>query len=525
MARLRALLPLAALLAAGALHVAPAAASPTQLSIFQDDSQIKTNWTGTLSTLKSLGVTTVRVGLTWDSVAPPATRTGGKPSFNASDAASRLYNFYVYDQIVQTARQDGITVDFLLTGPAPAWADGRGEPRGGPAGVWKPSASEFGAFVHAVGERYSGHFTPAGASGPLPAVRFWSIWNEPNYGPNLAPQTIDHDTIEVGAAEYRSLLGAAWNGLMSSGHSTRTDTILIGETAPRGVDHPIGNFGGVKPLRFLRALYCVGSNNRPLSGRAAALRGCPTTAAARRRFRSQNPALFSASGFAAHLYASQSNPGPPTQPTNEPGRRGEDPDYADLPAVGRLERTLDALNRTWGSGTHYRIYNTEYGYRTRPPDPHAGVSQAAAALFINWGEYISFRNPRIASYSQYLLVDPRGGVFASGLELPNGRPKATYAAYRMPLFLPSGSTRHGRKLEVWGGVRPAPDAGRGQRALIQFQRGGRGGWSTVTTVTITNVRGYFDVRETFPASGNVRIAWTSPSGVTEYSRTAAVSIH
>ncbi len=521
MARLRALLPLAALLAAGALHVAPAAASTTQLSIFQDDGQVKSNWAGTLSTLKSLGVTTVRVGLTWDSVAPDPSSTR-KPAFNASDPGDPLYNFYVYDQIVMTAHQDGLTVDFLLTGPAPSWADAKGEPHGGPPGIWKPSASDFGAFVRAVGERYSGSY-PAGA--PLPRVRFWSIWNEPNYGTNLAPQATNHDTVEAGAVEYRALLGAAWNGLKASGHTTHTDTILIGETAPRGVDHPIGNFNGVKPLRFLRALYCVGSSYRPLSGTAASERGCPTTAAARRRFRAANPALFGASGFAAHLYASQSNPGPPTQPTNEPGRRGEDPDYADLPGVGQLERALDRLNRTWGSGTKYRIYNTEYAYRTRPPDPHAGLKPAIAAVDMNWGEYISFRNSRIASYDQYLLVDPSGGVFASGLELPNGTPKATYYAYRMPLFLPVSSARHGHTLEVWGGVRAAPAAGSGQKALIEFQRGGHGAWSTLATVTIRNARGYFDVREAFPASGNVRIAWTAPSGSTEYSRTATVGIH
>src|SRR5579875_296238 len=237
MARLRALLPLAVLLAAGALHVAPAAASSTQLSIFQDDGQIKSNWTGTLATLKSLGVTTVRVGMTWDSVAPDPSSTT-KPKFDASSAGDPLYNFYVYDQIVQTAKQDGITVDLLLTGPAPSWADGKGEPRGGPPGIWKPSASDFAAFVHAVGQRYSGSY-PAGS--PLPRVNFWSIWNEPNYGTNLAPQATNHDTVEVGAAEYRGLLAAAWNGLRSSGHTTHTDTILIGETAPRGVDHPIGD--------------------------------------------------------------------------------------------------------------------------------------------------------------------------------------------------------------------------------------------------------------------------------------------
>jgi hypothetical protein len=81
-------------------------------------------------------------------------------------------------------------------------------------------------------------------------------------------------------------VNAAWSGLQVAGH--RHDTILIGETAPRGLEHPIGDFGGVKPLRFLRALYCVGSDYRPLRGAAARARGCPTTTAGSRAFATQN---------------------------------------------------------------------------------------------------------------------------------------------------------------------------------------------------------------------------------------------
>jgi hypothetical protein len=46
---------------------------------------------------------------------------------------------------------------------------------------------------------------------------------------------------------------------------------------------------------------------------------------------------------------------------------------------------------------------------------------------------------------------------------------------------------------------------------IQFQRGSRGAFRTLRTVTIGNPRGYFDLRVTFPASGSVRLAWTYPS--------------
>ena len=53
----------------------------------------------------------------------------------------------------------------------------------------------------------------------------------------------------------------------------------------------------MKPLIFLRSLYCVDSNYRELRGSAGVAQGCPTTAAGSRSFRKQNPALFSASGL------------------------------------------------------------------------------------------------------------------------------------------------------------------------------------------------------------------------------------
>jgi hypothetical protein len=115
----------------------------------------------------------------------------------------------------------------------------------------------------------------------------------------------------------------------------------------------------------------------------------------------------------------------------------------------------------------------------------------------------------------------------------NGKHKASFDAFRMPLYLPVTSTRRGRKLEVWGDIRPAhfvadsasaPHAGSPPAAQIQFQRGSRGGFRTVQTVTITNSEGYFDVRVAFPASGSVRIAWTTPGGAPIYSRTQTIRV-
>jgi hypothetical protein len=511
--KLKRLLPIALVLTAGALHAPAAWASHTQQSIIQDDSQLKSDPVNTLATFRRLGVDRIRVNVTWSAIAP------SRPPRNASNPGDYpASNWGPYDNIVRYAQADGIQVFFTLTSPAPQWALGRGQPRGAVPGVWEPSPTAFGQFMRAVGTRYSGSYKPSGSSSPLPRVSFWSIWNEPNYGFQLAPQTNGNGSVAIAASWYRGLLAAAWGGLIGSGHRPGRDTILIGETAPRGTNGVPGQFGGIKPLTFLRALYCVDSRYRQLRGSAARAIGCPTTGSQSRRFRGQNAALFQASGFAAHVYTLQGHPSAPNRATNYFGPGRSDPDYADLPEAGRLQGVLDRLNRIYGSRRHLPIWNTEYGYRSRPPDPHAGVSLSTQAAWMNWAEYLSWRQPEIASFDQYLLQDPAGGVFASGLEFPSGKAKPSFDAFRMPLYLPSTSTRRGRTLEVWGCVRPARFAGRGQRVAIQEQRG-RGAFTTIKTVTITNSEGYFDVRVRFPGSGAVRLSWHGLN-----SRTQGISI-
>ena len=509
-----------------AVPVTNASASGTQEAIFQDDLTLMNNPVGTLQTMRDLGVTRVRVGLYWSHIAPGGTR---KPShFSTTNPSDSHYNWGNYDQIVSQAKADGIQVYFLLTGPAPMWATGGGQPAGGPRGQWRPSAKEFGAFVRAAGTRYSGTYKPNGASTALPKISFWSIWNEPNYGIDLAPQATNNNTVEASAQQYRGIADNAWSALQATHHSR--DTILIGETAPHGTNHP-GNFSGIKPLRWLRALYCVDSNYRPLTGSAARARGCPTTSSGIRNFAKAHPVLFKASGFASHPYVQGFPPNQLTYlcgSTLCPSRTKSDPDFADLATINRLMRTLDRLNRVYGSRTQFPIWNTEYGYWTNPPEAAARISPATAAYYINWAEYLSWHNKRIASYSQYLLVDPPLNNFASALEFKNGKPKVTFNAYMLPIMLPVTSTRKGRSLEVWGAVRPAHFAtvdGLGtQQALIQFQANSKGGWSTVKTVKITSSRGYFDVRQTFSGNGSVRIAWTNESGHQITSRTVKISV-
>ncbi|MDQ6748638.1 MAG: hypothetical protein M3010_11120, partial [Candidatus Dormibacteraeota bacterium] len=331
-----------------------------------------------LDELHRLGVDSVHLYMHWSDVAPnPTSRR--RPSFAAADPAGYPASSWTnYDAIVRGTAARGMTLYVDLVPPVPRWASGPGAPHPASQTEWRPSASEFAQFVRAVGTRYSGHYVPAGDSRSLPPVRFWSIWNEPNLGSQLAPEVLPTTKVEVAAGLYRGLVNAAWKGLHATGHGQ--DAILIGEVAPAGVT--LGNgpglFQDMAPLRFLRVLYCVDSAYHPLTGAAASARGCPTSAAASMGFVAANPGLFHASGFADHPYPQGL---PPNQPTPN------EPDYAELADIGGLAHTLDTLQRVYGSHTRFPIYSTEYGYQTHPPDTEPGtVTQAAAAVYLNWSE-------------------------------------------------------------------------------------------------------------------------------------------
>ncbi len=489
--------------------------------MFEDDTLLHADPAGTLQALRSLGVGIVRVSVSWSSIAPSPS-SHRRPAFDAANpAAYPPANWVVYDRIVQDAAARGMQVDFTLSGGSPLWADGRGNPTTDLNFAWEPSAREYGLFVRAVATRYSGRFTPPGSSSPLPRVHFWEIWNEPNFGEDLDPQAIEGSTVSVGPKMYRALVDAAWGSLQSTGHGR--DTILIGGLAARGASAGPsrrlpgglpGDFGTTKPLQFIRTLYCVDSSYRKLRGAAAAAVGCPTSTVASRRFRAAHPGLFQASGFGAHPYPINL---PPTQASSR------DPDYTEFNELPRLGRTLDRLQRAYGSRTRFPIYDTEYGYITDPPNRSGHyVSPATAAHYLNWAEYISWRSPRIATTMQFLLSDPNPsagtpefGGFASGLIFYDGVHKPGFDAYRLPVHLPVTSTRRGRSLEVWGCVRPAHyatlDSGATQSVQIQFQRGSSGPFVTLRTVAVTDPQGYFDVRIAFPSSGSVRLAWAYPA--------------
>jgi hypothetical protein len=530
------------------LAASPASASTDQLSIIQDGSFLKSPRTS-MPLVRALGARVVRVFVQWSLVAPRPDASS-EPHFDASNpSAYPASNWAPYDALVRTAEEQGVEVDLEITGGGPHWAEGKALPkvyREDDSFGWRPNPAMYGQFVHAVTERYDGRYIPADSTGVLPAVHFWSFWNEPNFGQDLGPQAIDGSTKPIAPALYRSLLHAGYAALQRAQPGAH-NTVLIGELAATGYalhtpGHP-GKLPGVtaqtRALVFLRALYCVDDRYKPLQGSTATRYGCPATPAGARSFRLRNPALFDATGFADHPYSSRRPPNANPAKINR--------DFATFPVLDRVAKALDGVTAAYGSRRRLPIYNDEYGYITSPPQP-TGLrypSPQRAATELNQAEFLSYKNSRVASYAQFLLDDPpitaqhpKPG-FSSGLYGSTGDAKATLSAYRLPLWMPETTVKAGSRVEIWGGARPATFSQSATPAIaptvaIQMQKSGSGVWTTIQIVKVSGATGYFDIRATLPYSGGLRLAYTYPptepflptdvGGTTIYGRTVTVTV-
>jgi hypothetical protein len=466
-----------------------------------------------LQRIASLGVDRVKVAMVWWLVAPAAD-SAQRPNFDATDPRAYGGAWYRYDLIVRVAQSLGLKVYWQLTPPVPAWAIPAGqavqsEPRGR-----APNPAEFRQFVQAVGTRYSGSFVPGGQPTPLPRVSYWGLWNEPNVPGWLNPWYSGSQLLAPSL--YRGLLNAAWSGLAATGHTPSTDTILIGETA---------NSGPTTVTQFIYNLYCLSPKLKPLSGSGAQKAGCPTSPS-RAAFVAANPALFGATGFAHHPYGFNAPPDKPYPLRN----------WVTVFNLPTIEKQLNRIFSSYGKrrAGGVPLYLTEYGYESRPPNPFVKNTTAQQATWLNQGEYMAYNYSYVRAFNQFELVDSppnkaqKPGSYAywttsfqTGLLFNNLTPKPSFAAFRIPIFLPT--PQHGSRVVVWGQLRPANHRGN-QVATIQFQRLGSRSYRRLKVVSTRNREGFLVTRVGIPGPGFVRIAWRNPgTGSVYYSRSVRVS--
>jgi len=500
----------------GALLAPAAQASPSQMSIMMDDDLLVYRDDAvaarTLATMKSVGVDTIRVTVLWETVAEFARFTKadmaklkGDKNRRAREAARRqnrrfkpanpatypTRNWDRYDNLVRAATERGIRVYFNVTGPGPKWAHAK-RPKGSTAvaRTYKPKAREFKLFVTAVGRRFDGTYKDEnGSRSALPRVTMWSLWNEPNQGGWLSPQW--ENGRPASPALFRKLYQQGYAGLVATGHRADNEIILLGETAPLGSSAKTGK-SPMRPKQFLRELFSgnLGSG-------------------------------LQASGYAHHPYTKNQSP----------LVRDPHPDSLTMANISELGALLDEqAARTGKVPSGLPLFMTEYGFETNPPDPFSGVSYDLQAKYNTLGEYLAYRNPRVASQAQFLLVDvppvrskPKKSksywfTYQSGLYTQRGAPKPAAYAYQMPFLVTAtgvdpataAPTAH-----IWGQVRFLP-TGQASTVEIQFKpKDNSTGWIAVGAPVPTDpTRGYFEADVVAPLAqpGDWRAMWYHPDG-------------
>jgi hypothetical protein len=166
-----------------------------------------------------------------------------------------------------------------------------------------------------------------------------------------------------------------------------------------------------------------------------------------------------------------------------PNVRVRNRDDASISTLSRVTKTLDRLRRRMVT-RRMPLWITEFGFQSRPPDRYA-TPLRKVPKFMAQSERIAFGNSRVASFSQYPLVDDRGrGGFQSGLRFAGGKAKPrVYKAFRHTIYVRRLS---GSRVEVFGVERAASSG----NVTIERKRGKKGKWRRVATKAV-NSAGYF----------------------------------
>ena len=358
------------------------------------------------------GGTVIRINVGWPAARPPA---------NPSDPGDPAYNFALTDAAIRDAVARGLQ-PLVMFPQAPSWADGPGRPANVAPGTWLPDPAAVGAYGHALAVRYDGDYPdPLHPGADLPRVHLFQLWNEENLTMYLAPQwqQVGGRWVAVGPAHYRAMLNAFYAGVKSAQPGA---TVVAGGTAPFG---DFGHGQRIMPVLFWQDVF-------------------------------QAPVFFDA--LAHHPYS-----------IGDPASHAVNADDVSINDIGKLWRVLRAAERrgTALPHIHHRIWVTEVGYDTRPPNP-GGIPVALAARWLEQTLYLLwFQHVSVVTW--YLIRDlepiPNLGLSAqSGVYYLNGRAKPGALAFRFPVVGVSG--RSGA-LSVW--VR-TPQSG---RLVVQALRGRR----------------------------------------------------
>jgi hypothetical protein len=252
-------------------------------------------------------------------------------------------------------------------------------------------------------------------------VRKWTIWNEPNQARWLRPTSAE--------VYVDRLLNPAYAELHAA---------IPGVRVAGGMSAPRASAGGVSPVAWIRALAAAGAR---------------------------------LDAYAHHPY--------PLRPKVEGPWLGGCPHCSTI-TMADLERLIREVRRSFGPT---RIWLTEYGYQTDPPDGTLGVSPAAQASYVSRAARRAYLAPYVDMLIQFLVRDEtRAEGWQSGVFTERGFVKPAYWAFRMPV---TQARRDGR-VDVWGQIRP-----RSGRQPYRIDVLERGRWRHLGGVRWTDRRGFF----------------------------------
>jgi Glycosyl hydrolase catalytic core len=369
---------LVAALAVALLCVPTAGAARGMLVGLLDEAALYDEPTSVFPLMEQARTQVLRVNLYWGGRVGVAERRPAR----ATDPADPAYDWTLYDRTVNFAAQHKIRILFSIYG-TPAWAN-----RGAGLNVPPRTIADLNNFAFAAAKRYSGLY-PGTDGRSLPPVKLWLAWNEPNLSLGLKQQfrRVGGRWVIQSAIDYTKICNAIYGGV----HRTliRGEKVACGATAPRGNNSPTSSRPTVSPLAFMRALKSAGL----------------------RKF----------DAYAHHPYYGRTSETPTTKPSTN------------AVTMGNINTLIAELTRLWGNK---RLWITEYGYQTNPPDRAFGVSYAKQAAYMKQAYAMARKNPRIDMMLWFLLRDePRLGGWQSGLLTRTGQKKPAFNAFRL---LPRG---------------------------------------------------------------------------------------
>jgi hypothetical protein len=342
---------------------------------FYDDEQVfgRTDWA--FMQMKALRAKVVRITVDWSAVA----RRRPTASADPSDPA---YNWTALDNVVTQAAKGKIRVVAAIYG-TPRWA--------GPAKNRLPRRiTDLRLFAFAAATRYSGTYeVEVDENEPmrlLPAVKSWLAWNEPNNPVFLKPQwkRVRQVWRPQSAFDYAKICSAIYSGVHSTGLSG--EKVACGVTGPRGNDAPASSRPSTSPLVFMQWLRRAGL----------------------KRF----------DAYAHHPYYGSRFEKPTTVPKSKKAV-----------TLGNIGVLIKQLNRTFGRDK--RLWITEYGYQTRPPDRAFGVPYTLQAKYVHQAVALARRTKRVDMFIWFLIRDERRlSGWQSGVITAGGARKPAFRAFQ-----------------------------------------------------------------------------------------------